>query len=67
MNEATIFVKEVTGSKQIQQIEQILNKMDGVERVLIDTDDGEVKVGFDEQKVSKEEIIINLEQNNYYV
>lgn len=41
MAETTIFVKEATTDSIIQQIEQLLNQIDGVERVLIDTEDGE--------------------------
>ncbi|WP_045516060.1 heavy-metal-associated domain-containing protein [Neobacillus niacini] len=67
MGEATIFIKEATGDKQIQQIEQLLNQIEGVERVLVDTNDGEVKIEFDEQKVSKDKILSTLEQNNYHV
>jgi copper chaperone CopZ len=67
MSKATMFVKELAGENQIQQIEQLLTQMEGVERVLMDTDDGELKVEFDEQKVSKEQIISTLAQNNYHV
>jgi copper chaperone CopZ len=66
MGEATIFIKEATGEKQIQQIEQLINQMEGVERVLVDTDDGELKIEFDDRKVSKDEILSALEQSNYH-
>jgi copper chaperone CopZ len=66
MSETTIFIKEATGEKQIQQIEQLINQMEGVERVLVDTDDGELKIEFDDRKVSKDEILSALEQNNYH-
>lgn len=67
MSKATIFVKEAAGERQIQQIEQLITQIEGVERVLLDTDDGELKIEFDDRKVSKEEIISTLEQNNYHV
>ena len=47
--EETIFIKQATSEKPIQAIEQCLHELNGVERVLIDTDDGEVKIEFDEQ------------------
>ncbi|WP_428908333.1 heavy-metal-associated domain-containing protein [Niallia sp. Krafla_26] len=67
MNEATIFINEATSSEPIQQIEKFLHELYGVERVLIDTEDGEVKVEFDETKVSKERIIITLRQHNFSI
>ncbi|PGT77940.1 heavy-metal-associated domain-containing protein [Bacillus sp. AFS040349] len=60
----TIFVNQATSGKSIQQIEQSLNKLEGIERVLVDTADGEVKVEFDDDKISKEQIILTLQQIN---
>ena len=47
--EETIFIKQATSEKPIQAIEQCLHELNGIERVLIDTDDGEVKIEYDEQ------------------
>jgi copper chaperone CopZ len=66
MGEATIFIKEASGERQIQQIEQLINQMEGVERVLVDTEDGELKIEFDDWKISKDDILSTLEQNNYH-
>lgn len=66
MAEETIFVKEATSSQPIQQIEHLLNEMVGIERVLIDTDDGEVKVQFDDKKISKERIVLAIQQHNFH-
>jgi copper chaperone CopZ len=65
MAETTIFVKEATTDSIIQQIEQLLNQIDGVERVLIDTEDGEVKLEFDTDKITEEEIASMLMEQNY--
>lgn len=65
MAETTIFVKEATIDSIIQQIEQLLNQIDGVERVLIDTEDGEVKLEFDTDKITEEEIASMLMEQNY--
>lgn len=65
MAETTIFVKEATTDSIIQQIEQLLNQIDGVERVLIDTEDGEVKIEFDMDKITEEEIASMLMEQNY--
>ncbi|WP_449536472.1 heavy-metal-associated domain-containing protein [Ferdinandcohnia sp. Marseille-Q9671] len=67
MGEATIYIKEVINHNEIQQIEQLINQMSGIERVLIDTNDGEVKIEFDDQKVSIEGILSTLKQHNYQV
>jgi len=67
MSEETIFINEATSGEPIQIIERLLNELNGVERVLIDTEDGEVKVEFDDKKVSKERIIITLQQHDFSI
>lgn len=67
MSEATILIKEATNAKQIQEVEYLINQLEGVERVLIDTADGEVKVEFDDQVVSKEDILSILKDNHYQI
>ncbi len=67
MSEATIFIKEATNEKDIQEVEYLINQLEGVERVLIDTVDGEVKVEFDDQVVSKEDILSILKDNHYQI
>lgn len=63
----TIFVNEATSEKPIQEIESLLNQLDGIERVLLDTTDGEVKVEFDDKKISIEQIVITLKQHNFHI
>ncbi|WP_044747811.1 heavy-metal-associated domain-containing protein [Bacillus alveayuensis] len=67
MAEATIFVDEATSEQTIQQIEHLLKQLDGIERVLVDTADGEVKIEFNDKKISKERIIITLQQHNFHI
>ncbi|MRH41436.1 hypothetical protein GH741_01955 [Aquibacillus halophilus] len=67
MAEKTIYVREAVDGKPIQEIENILNQMNGIERVLIDTDDGEVKIEFDEEKVSTDQIISALKQHEFHL
>lgn len=67
MAEATIFVNEARYELPIQQIEDVLNELDGIERVLIDTGDGEIKVEFDDKKISTERIIATLQEYDYEV
>lgn len=65
MAEITFFVKEATTGQVIQQIEQILNEYDGMERVLIDTEDGEIKIEFNDDVITEEQIATALMEQNY--
>lgn len=65
--EETIFIKEATSEEPILAIEQFLHELNGVERVLIDTDDGEVRIEFDEKVISRERIIITLNQHDFTI
>jgi len=67
MAESTIFVNEATSGQPIQQIEFLLQQLDGIERVLVDTDDGEVKVEFDDKLISRERIVITLQQHDFHI
>lgn len=65
MAELTIFVNEK--GEGLQQIEQTLNQLDGIERVLGDTDDGELKIAFDDGKISGNRIISILHDHDFYI
>ncbi|KKE80389.1 hypothetical protein DTX80_13040 [Bacilli bacterium] len=65
MAEITFFVKEATTGQVIQQIEQTLNEYDGMERVLIDTEDGEIKIEFNDDVITEEQIATALMEQNY--
>ena len=67
MSEQTIFIKEATSEQNIVKLEEILNKLNGIERVLVDTADGEVKVEFDDKAISKERIITTIMENNFTI
>ncbi|WP_156288604.1 heavy-metal-associated domain-containing protein [Oceanobacillus salinisoli] len=67
MSEVTFFVQEATTDQTIQQIEKLLNEYDGMERVLIDTDDGEIKIEFDDQIITEEQIATALMEQNYLI
>lgn len=66
MAEVTIFVQEAVDGKPIQEIESILTQLDGMERVLIDTSDREVKLEFNEEKVTAEQIATTLREHNFH-
>lgn len=67
MSEQTLFVKEATSEPDIIKIEEILTRLNGVERVLVDTNDGELKIDFNEKLVSKERIVMTLIENNFTI
>ncbi|MUK90400.1 hypothetical protein GMD78_18740 [Ornithinibacillus sp. L9] len=67
MNEITFYVKEATSGPTIQEIEDILHELGGIERVLIDTDDGELKIEYNDKQISKERIAITLQQHDYQI
>ncbi|MGJ9385361.1 MULTISPECIES: heavy-metal-associated domain-containing protein [Salipaludibacillus] len=52
----TLFIKEATNEEPIQTLETVLMQMDGIERALVDTKDGEVKITYHESQISEEEI-----------
>jgi copper chaperone CopZ len=52
----TIYVKEAVNEQPIQSLESVLSQMDGIERALVDTADGEVKIEYNETQVSPEKI-----------
>jgi copper chaperone CopZ len=52
----TIYVKDAVSDQPIQSLETILTQIDGIERALVDTEDGEVKIEYNETQVSPEKI-----------
>ena len=56
LKDLTVFVTEATKGHPIQTLESILVDMDGIERALVDSDDGEVKIVYNEEQVSPEQI-----------
>lgn len=67
MAEMTLNVKEATERGSIQTLESILLEMTGIERALVDTEDGEVKVTYDEEKVSKKDVQQKIQQHGLHV
>ncbi|ADU94129.1 heavy-metal-associated domain-containing protein [Geobacillus sp. Y412MC52] len=65
MAEATFYIDGATSPQPIARIERLLSGLDGVERSLVDTEDGEVKIQFDEKKISEECIVLTLQQHGF--
>ncbi|WP_194840786.1 hypothetical protein [Filobacillus milosensis] len=53
-----MFVKGVATALEIQDVEHILNELAGVERVLIDTEDGKINIKYDDTQISMEHIAL---------
>ncbi|MBT2655057.1 heavy-metal-associated domain-containing protein [Bacillus sp. ISL-18] len=56
MANLTIYVKEAVNEQPIQSLESVLSQIEGIERALVDTADGEVKIEYNETQVSPEKI-----------
>ncbi|MDM5219424.1 hypothetical protein QUF86_01045 [Peribacillus sp. NJ11] len=62
MQTTTLYVKEATSEGPILNLESILLKTEGVERAIIDVDDGEIKIDHSEEKLSPAQLITLIEQ-----
>jgi len=67
LKEITIFVKEATSEEPIKTLETILMQTEGVERALVDIDDGEVKILYDETQVADEKIKNKIQQHGLHL
>ncbi|WP_409304432.1 heavy-metal-associated domain-containing protein [Peribacillus sp. SCS-155] len=67
MDSSTIYVKEAISGDAIQTVESLLNQTDGIERALVDIDDGEIKIDYDHNKISFQQIITKIEQHGLHV
>jgi copper chaperone CopZ len=63
----TIFIKEATSKQPIQTLETILMQMDGIERALVDTEDGEVKITYNESQVAQEKIKNKIQEHGLHL
>ena len=67
MEQLTIFIKEATSVEPIKTLETILINMDGIESALVDIDDGEVKITYDETQVGQQEIKNWIQRHGLHV
>ncbi|MRG85672.1 heavy-metal-associated domain-containing protein [Salinibacillus xinjiangensis] len=63
----TLFIKEAHGHDNIQKLESFLMNVPGIERVLVDTDDGEIKVEYDDDQIELQEITTNIESEGFHI
>lgn len=67
MEDMTIFVQEAIHEQPIQTLETILMQIDGVERALVDMNDGEVKIIYNEAMVNQEKIKLRIKQHGLHL
>ncbi|MDQ6598400.1 hypothetical protein E2K98_15135 [Bacillus salipaludis] len=67
MNNLTLQLKEAMNLEAIQTLESILIQIDGVERALVDTDDGEVKIEYNEMQITPENIQKRVQQHGLHL
>lgn len=67
MRKMTIYVKEAKSGRPIHELEDVLLKEPGVERALVDVQDGEVKLELDETKVKESRIIHLIQESGFHL
>ena len=67
MKTMTIFVKEATAENPIQSLEAVLAEVPEIERALVDVDDGEVKISYDENQISEVQIIQRIQVKGFHI
>ncbi|WP_223701597.1 heavy-metal-associated domain-containing protein [Sutcliffiella deserti] len=65
MAEMTIKVEEAVKEQPINYLEKVLIQLNGMERALVDIETGEVKIEYNEHKVSKERIMKSIKENGF--
>ncbi|WP_033542388.1 heavy-metal-associated domain-containing protein [Planococcus sp. CAU13] len=67
METMTIFVKEATAEKPIKALEDVLAQVPEIERALVDVENGEVKIDFDNNQISEEQIIKRIQVEGFHI
>ncbi|MFD1030019.1 heavy-metal-associated domain-containing protein [Metaplanococcus flavidus] len=67
MRTVTIFVKEATAENPIQSLEGVLAEVKEIERALVDVENGEVKITFDEEQITEQQIIQRIQLKGFHV
>lgn len=67
MAHSTFFIKEATTKQNIQNLEELLIGISGIERALVDANDGEVKIEYNEKEVELQQIATDIERNGFHI
>jgi hypothetical protein len=65
LKETTFFIKEAASPSVIESLEDVLTDIEGVERALVDLTDGGVKIQFNENQISEEQIAFILQGHGF--
>ncbi|MFD1705534.1 heavy-metal-associated domain-containing protein [Siminovitchia sediminis] len=65
MEETTIYVNVAQNKEAIQKLQQTLLELHGIERALVDIEDGEVKITYNHEKLSHENILSTISRNGF--
>ena len=63
----TIYVKEATAENPIQVLETMLMSMEEIERALVDTEEGEVKITYDDAQIAEDQIVKRIQLEGFEV
>lgn len=63
----TIYVKEATAENPIQALEKMLMDMEEIERALVDTEEGEVKITYDDAQIGEDQIVKRIQLEGFEV
>ncbi|GKW45700.1 heavy-metal-associated domain-containing protein [Planococcus sp. NCCP-2050] len=63
----TIYVKEATAENPIQVLETMLMGMEEIERALVDTEEGEVKITYDDAQIGEDQIVKRIQLEGFEV
>lgn len=63
----TTFYVEQNSTNNIQSLEEMLMQTPGIERALVDMDDGEVKLDYDDSEIKNEQITEKVEQYGFRI
>ncbi len=66
MKEMTVYLKETTAEQPIQSLESALMTTDGIERALVDVSDGEVKIVYNENQITKETVLEKIKEQGFH-
>lgn len=67
MSYHTIFVEEAKNRSDVQHIESFLSTIPGIERALLDMDDGEIKIEYQNHPEMYQNIVDSLESQGYHI
>lgn len=67
MRKMTIYVAEAKSERPIHELEDLLLKEPGIERALVDVEDGEVKLELDETKIKESQVIGLIERAGFHI